>query len=154
MHILIWLDDIFLLGSIVWLSKICNASMPSYFSLPKLHISFLEIGRKRRQCYDMPWWGTKHLWAIREYHSRSICEVCFISKVYKNSKLLRCENGKRWLCFRAVPLLNHSRRYVSHFTYPIGTRWSFGITLMLAHILNSYVYVYFILNLCSGRAKI
>ena len=66
MHILIWLYDIFLLGSIVWLSKICNASMPSYFSLPKLHISFLEIGRKRRQCYDMPWWGTKHLWVIRD----------------------------------------------------------------------------------------
>jgi hypothetical protein len=60
MHILIWLYDISLHGSIVWLRKICNASMPSYFSLPELHIRFLEVGRKRRQCYDMPWWGTKH----------------------------------------------------------------------------------------------
>ena len=47
MHILIWLYDIFLLGSIVWLSKIHNASMPSYFFLSKLHICFLEVRRKK-----------------------------------------------------------------------------------------------------------
>ena len=136
MHILIWLYDIFFLGSIIWLSKICNASMPSYFSLPKLHISLLEIGRKRRQCYDMHCWGTKHHRVIREYHSRSTCELCFISKDYKNSKLLKCENGKRWLCFRAVPFFNNSRRYDRHSTYPTSTRYIFGIIIMLVSYLE------------------
>ena len=41
----------------------------------------------------------------------------------KISKLLRCENGVRWLCFRAVPFLKCSRRNVSHSTYPADTRY-------------------------------
>ena len=44
----------------------------------------------------------------------------------KISKLLRYENGMRWLCFRAVPFLNYSRRYVSHSTYPTGMRYVLG----------------------------
>ena len=44
----------------------------------------------------------------------------------KISKLQRCENGMRWLRFRAVPFLNHSRRYVSHSTYPTGMRYVLG----------------------------
>jgi len=44
----------------------------------------------------------------------------------KISELLRCENGVRWLCFRAVPFLKCSRRYVSHSTYPAGMRYVLG----------------------------
>jgi len=29
-------------------------------SLPELHISFLDVGRKRRQKLKMPWGGNKH----------------------------------------------------------------------------------------------
>jgi hypothetical protein len=128
--------------------------MPSYFFLPELYISFLEVGRKRRQCYDMPWWGTKHHCAIWEYHSRSTYELCFISKDYKNSKLLRCENGKRWLCFRAVSFLYNSRRYDRHSTYPTSTRYVFTIIVMLVLYLELLCLYLLYPNLCSGRAKI
>ena len=154
MHILIWLYDIILLEFIVWLSKICNARMPSYFSLPELHISFVEVGRKRRQYYDMPWWEPNTIKQFKSTILRSICELCFISKDYKNSKLLRYESGKRWLCFRAVPFLNHSRRYDRHSTYPTSARYIFGIIFMLVSYLELPCLCLLYSNLCSGWAKI
>jgi len=84
MHILIWLYDIFLHGSIVWFSNICITSMSSYFSLLELHISFLEVGRKRRHCYDVPWWGIIDHGATLEYHLRRSLSYVFICKNYKN----------------------------------------------------------------------
>ena len=51
MHILIYKYDIFLLGSEFWLNNTCNASMPMYLPLPKLHIIFVEVGRKRAKLW-------------------------------------------------------------------------------------------------------
>ena len=129
--------------------QVCLHTFPT-----RARLKLFKSRKKKRQCYDMPWWGTKHYWAIREYHSRSRCELCFISKDYKNSKLLRCENGKRWLCLRAVPFLNHSRRYDRHSTYPTSTRYIFGIIVMLVSYLELPCLCLFYPNLCSGQAKI
>ena len=52
----------FLLGSKIWLNKICRVSMPSYLSLPKDPYKLFKSRKERRQHYDMPWWGTKHIY--------------------------------------------------------------------------------------------
>ena len=120
-------------------------------SLPKLHISFLEVGRKRRQKLKMPWWGNKHF----EGFENTIwgMHVNYVLFQKNLSKLLRWENGMRWLCSRAVPFLNRSRRYVSHSTYPASIRYVLGLDLWQFHILNCYVYVYFIFKLYSRTSK-
>ena len=97
----------------------------SFRTLPELHISFLEVGRKRRQTQNalvrkkILEWFESTIWGVHVNYS-------LFQK--KNSMLLRCENGMRWLCFRAVPFLNRSRRYVSHSTYPASKRY--GIIFM------------------------
>ena len=83
--------------------------------------------RKKKKAKSKCLGEETNTWVIWEYHLRSACELCFISKKEKKfSKLLRCENGMRWLCFRAVPFPNRSRRYVSHSTYPAGMRYVLG----------------------------
>jgi len=82
----------------------------------------LEVARKRRQTQNslvrkqtLEWFEST-IWGVHVNYAL----------FKKKSKLLRCENGMRWLCFRAVPFLNRLRRYVSHFTYPAGMRYVLG----------------------------
>ena len=56
----------FLLGSKIWLSKICRVSMPSYLSLPKDPYKLFRSRKEIRQHCDMPWWGTKHIYERSE----------------------------------------------------------------------------------------
>ena len=76
---------------------------------------------EKKAILKMPWWGNKHLSDLRVPSEE--CMWTMLSLIKKISKLLRCENGMRWLCFRAVPFLNRSRRYVSNSTYPAGMRY-------------------------------
>ena len=57
----------FLLGSEIWLNKICRVSMPSYLSPPKDPYKLSRSRKERRQHYDMPWWGTKHNYEWSEW---------------------------------------------------------------------------------------
>ena len=59
---------------IIYAIQVCLYIFP-YLSTHKL----LAVGRKRH-CYDVPWWESIHHWVILEYHLRSTCELCFISK--------------------------------------------------------------------------
>ena len=80
----------FLLGSKIWLSKICRVSMPSYLSLPKDPYKLFRSRKERRQHYDMPWWGTKHNYEQFERIIRG-AKLCFHFKIkWKNqvSKLI------------------------------------------------------------------
>jgi len=65
----------FLFGSEIWLSKICRVSMPSYLSLPKDPYKLFKSRKERRQHYDMPWWGTKHIyeWFERIIWGAKLC---------------------------------------------------------------------------------
>ena len=56
----------FLLGFKTWLSKICRVIMPSYLSLSKDPYKIFRSRKERRQHYDMPWWGTKHIYKPSE----------------------------------------------------------------------------------------
>ena len=57
----------FSFGSGLWLSKIWEASLPSYPPYLQIHQKKepLEVGWKRK-AHKRPWWGMKHNWAIRE----------------------------------------------------------------------------------------
>ena len=85
----------------------------------------LEVGRKKKR-------GDKAQNALLrkqtlEWFESTIWGVLVNYALFKKiSKLLRCENEMRLLCFKAVPFLNRSRRYVSHFTYPAGMRYVLG----------------------------
>jgi len=123
--------------------------------LTEHHISILEVGRKKRkQCYDIPWWGTKHLWAIREYNSRSICELCFISKSLQNLQVTKIRKWDEMTLFQSHSTSQPLNEDMLA-TPQIPQVWGkvFGINLMLAHILNSYVYVYFILTFTRDEQR-
>ena len=57
----------FSFGSSLWLSKIWEAGLPSYPPYLQIHQKEAIRSRMEKQRHiKRPWWGMKHIWAIRE----------------------------------------------------------------------------------------
>ena len=116
MHILIRMYVCFFQGSGFWLSKIWETSMPH---LPYLQLHIKPIrSRMWRKATLMPWWGTIHFWAIREYHLRNS------DFLLKNLQNLRIDSWSRyeWLCTCYITILSLNRpRLVK--LYALHIRW-------------------------------
>ena len=54
------------LRSGLWLSKICDASMPHFHAYPKLHSKALVVGYEKKAKFKCLWWGFIHIERSRE----------------------------------------------------------------------------------------
>ena len=86
----------FSFGSGLRLSKIWEESLPSYPPYLQIHQKKepLEVGWKRK-AHKRPWWGMKHIWAIREI-TRGTYKFIFKKKLYKTSGLTVEQGSGKW----------------------------------------------------------
>ena len=63
-----------------------------FSSLPKLHISLLEVGwsKEKAKLQNMPWWGTTYkIWVTQENHSRNNSYLYVLKNIQKPKFLSR-----------------------------------------------------------------
>ena len=97
----------FSFGSGLWLSEIWEASLPLY--PPYLQIHQKEAIRSRMEKerrIKRPWWGMKHIWAIREI-TRGIYKILF--KNFIKPPYWQLSKGVVSGTLQAVLTLNHQR---------------------------------------------
>jgi hypothetical protein len=64
------------LWSSFWLSNICDASMPTFYTYPKLHSKPLVVGYEKKAKFKCLWWGIIHI----EWSRESFEELTFLCK--------------------------------------------------------------------------